>query len=188
MTLCRKCGYERTEHDSAPEAECPSCGAIYAKVEERLARQAEEEAEREAARLSLPAATRETRRCHREREMDTFFFDGNRHGRFLPDLPEEEARGDATSMPVTRDDAMESVTADTRAFPPSMTLFSSSSRDDVCARHSMATREATTVRRDARARRTRRCGRRWITTRCSARAARDDAARSKSDSGWVITC
>ena len=50
MTLCKKCGYERTEHDSAPETECPSCGAIYAKVEVHLARQAEEEAEREAER------------------------------------------------------------------------------------------------------------------------------------------
>ena len=57
-------------------------------------------AEREAARLSLPAATRETRRCHRERAMDTFFFDGNPE--LLPE-EKEEAPGDA--MPVTRDDA-----------------------------------------------------------------------------------
>ena len=30
---CLKCGYERKPSDSAPEYECPQCGAIYAKVE-----------------------------------------------------------------------------------------------------------------------------------------------------------
>ena len=30
---CLKCGYERKKEDSAPEYECPNCGAIYAKVE-----------------------------------------------------------------------------------------------------------------------------------------------------------
>ena len=75
-------------------------------------------AEREAARLSLPAATRETRRCHRERAMDTFFFDGN------PELlteEKEEAPGDA--MLGTRDDD---------AFFPPLTRRSSSV-DDVPA-------------------------------------------------------
>ena len=64
-------------------------------------------AEREAARLSLPFATRETRRFHRERAMDTFFFDA-----------EEEA------MPAG--DAMDD------AFPP-LTRLSSTSRDDAPA-------------------------------------------------------
>jgi len=35
---CLKCGYERTEADYAPDYECPSCGAVYAKVE-KLARE-----------------------------------------------------------------------------------------------------------------------------------------------------
>ena len=33
---CLKCGYERLASDVAPEYECPSCGAIYAKVEAAL--------------------------------------------------------------------------------------------------------------------------------------------------------
>lgn len=35
---CLKCGYERQESDSAPDYECPSCGVIYAKVEDALKR------------------------------------------------------------------------------------------------------------------------------------------------------
>jgi hypothetical protein len=31
-TLCIKCGYQRESGDTAPETECPRCGAIYAKV------------------------------------------------------------------------------------------------------------------------------------------------------------
>jgi len=31
--VCLKCGYERRGHDAGPAACCPSCGAIYAKVE-----------------------------------------------------------------------------------------------------------------------------------------------------------
>ena len=31
--VCLKCGYERRAHDAGPAAACPSCGAIYAKVE-----------------------------------------------------------------------------------------------------------------------------------------------------------
>ena len=38
---CPKCGYERLESDSAPDYECPKCGAIYAKVEARLAEQSD---------------------------------------------------------------------------------------------------------------------------------------------------
>jgi predicted RNA-binding Zn-ribbon protein involved in translation (DUF1610 family)/TM2 domain-containing membrane protein YozV len=34
--LCLKCGYERQPTDSAPDYECPQCGAIYAKVEAAL--------------------------------------------------------------------------------------------------------------------------------------------------------
>jgi len=30
---CLKCGYERKDKEHAPDYECPSCGAIYAKVE-----------------------------------------------------------------------------------------------------------------------------------------------------------
>ncbi len=36
---CPKCGYERHPGEAAPETECPSCGVVYAKVEEALARQ-----------------------------------------------------------------------------------------------------------------------------------------------------
>jgi len=71
-------------------------------------------AEREAARLSLPFATRETRRFHRERAMDTFFFDAEE---------EDESHGDAM--------AVDSKAADD-AFPP-LTRLSSSSRDDAPA-------------------------------------------------------
>jgi len=35
---CLKCGYERKELEVAPAYECPSCGAIYAKVEKALER------------------------------------------------------------------------------------------------------------------------------------------------------
>lgn len=34
--MCIKCGYQRKPGDTAPESECPHCGAIYAKVEEAL--------------------------------------------------------------------------------------------------------------------------------------------------------
>ncbi len=33
---CKQCGYERQTADTAPDYECPKCGAIYAKVEARL--------------------------------------------------------------------------------------------------------------------------------------------------------
>ena len=46
---CLKCGHENKEFTGAPDAACPACGAIYAKVE-RAQRQAE----------SAPAATPET--------------------------------------------------------------------------------------------------------------------------------
>jgi predicted nucleic acid-binding Zn-ribbon protein len=32
MTTCLKCGYKRQTSDTAPETDCPKCGAIYAKV------------------------------------------------------------------------------------------------------------------------------------------------------------
>lgn len=41
---CLKCGYVRQESDSAPDYECPSCGAIYAKVEAALKRTQENNA------------------------------------------------------------------------------------------------------------------------------------------------
>ena len=34
--ICIKCGYQRKPEDTAPETECPHCGAIYAKVEVAL--------------------------------------------------------------------------------------------------------------------------------------------------------
>ncbi|MGH8751517.1 MAG: zinc ribbon domain-containing protein [Burkholderiales bacterium] len=34
--LCVKCGYQRKPADTAPETECPHCGAVYAKVEAAL--------------------------------------------------------------------------------------------------------------------------------------------------------
>ncbi|MBM9521292.1 hypothetical protein JWG39_15850 [Desulforhopalus vacuolatus] len=41
--ICKKCGYERQPTDTAPDYECPKCGAIYAKVEAHLKKQAEEQ-------------------------------------------------------------------------------------------------------------------------------------------------
>lgn len=35
MRKCGKCGHENPQATDAPEAECPRCGAIYAKVEAR---------------------------------------------------------------------------------------------------------------------------------------------------------
>ena len=40
--VCNKCGYERQKTDSAPDYECPKCGAVYAKIEARLKFEAEE--------------------------------------------------------------------------------------------------------------------------------------------------
>jgi hypothetical protein len=34
--VCKKCEYERKPDDTAPEYECPNCGAVYAKVEALL--------------------------------------------------------------------------------------------------------------------------------------------------------
>jgi predicted RNA-binding Zn-ribbon protein involved in translation (DUF1610 family) len=39
---CLKCGYERRGDESAPDYECPKCGAVYAKVEAALKRRGEE--------------------------------------------------------------------------------------------------------------------------------------------------
>ncbi len=39
--ICKKCGYERKLEDSAPDYECPKCGAVYAKVEASLEREQE---------------------------------------------------------------------------------------------------------------------------------------------------
>ncbi len=36
LKVCIKCGYQRRPEDTAPETECPHCGAIYAKVEAAL--------------------------------------------------------------------------------------------------------------------------------------------------------
>ncbi|HMJ49254.1 MAG TPA: hypothetical protein VK440_01605 [Burkholderiales bacterium] len=36
LKVCIKCGYQRKPEDTAPETECPHCGAIYAKVEAAL--------------------------------------------------------------------------------------------------------------------------------------------------------
>lgn len=35
--VCKKCGYVRQDADTAPDYECPKCGAVYAKVEAALA-------------------------------------------------------------------------------------------------------------------------------------------------------
>jgi len=40
--ICKKCGYERQSTDTAPDYECPKCGAIYTKVETHIRKQAEE--------------------------------------------------------------------------------------------------------------------------------------------------
>jgi len=37
--FCKKCGYQRQADDSAPDYQCPKCGAIYAKVEAYLERE-----------------------------------------------------------------------------------------------------------------------------------------------------
>lgn len=36
--ICPKCGYERTEHEMAPETECPGCGIIYSKFSPKAKR------------------------------------------------------------------------------------------------------------------------------------------------------
>lgn len=47
MLVCKLCGYTRSINDTAPEYECPKCGAIYAKVEAKLQR--EEQKKRQLA-------------------------------------------------------------------------------------------------------------------------------------------
>ena len=57
--VCKKCGYERLSTDSAPDYECPKCGAVYAKVEALLQRQAEDWTKRtpeDEKQLELEAA------------------------------------------------------------------------------------------------------------------------------------
>ena len=65
-TTCKKCGYERTPADSAPDYECPKCGAVYAKVDAYLKRKAEEEqrkkAEEEKAERDALARAKEEER------------------------------------------------------------------------------------------------------------------------------
>lgn len=41
--ICKKCGYQRLSTDTAPDYECPKCGAIYTKVEAYLKKQAEKQ-------------------------------------------------------------------------------------------------------------------------------------------------
>lgn len=52
---CIRCGYERTETDTAPDTECPQCGVIYTRVESASG------ASRQAASLRLAQAVREQR-------------------------------------------------------------------------------------------------------------------------------
>lgn len=72
-TVCKKCGYERKPTDTAPDYECPKCGAIYAKVDAFLRRQAEEQQERarKTAEQRFAAQTKQAladrKQQHRER-------------------------------------------------------------------------------------------------------------------------
>lgn len=50
---CQKCGYERVASDTAPDYECPQCGAVYAKVEAHLKR---EEAEKQRQAIAAKEA------------------------------------------------------------------------------------------------------------------------------------
>ena len=70
MTECRKCGYVRAESNTGPDAECPSCGAIYAKVDAHIARQEQEAAERaaEAAQREQTEAARAAADAKRQQE------------------------------------------------------------------------------------------------------------------------
>jgi type II secretion system protein G len=49
--VCKKCGYARQASDTAAEAECPKCGAVYAKVEQHLERLKAEAAKRLEAEM-----------------------------------------------------------------------------------------------------------------------------------------
>lgn len=54
---CKKCGYERNSEDTAPDYECPKCGAVYAKVEAFLKREQERTEHRKAENLGHKTAT-----------------------------------------------------------------------------------------------------------------------------------
>lgn len=58
MTTCPKCGYQRTQHDTAPDYECPACGIVYAKykaAQSAASKAAEERKLQEAASLRARA-------------------------------------------------------------------------------------------------------------------------------------
>lgn len=61
---CKKCGYERKESDIAPDYECPNCGAIYAKVEARIKKEAEE------LKLKVEQGAEELRRKIEQEEQE----------------------------------------------------------------------------------------------------------------------
>jgi predicted RNA-binding Zn-ribbon protein involved in translation (DUF1610 family) len=46
--ICLKCGHERRIDDATPEYECPSCGVIYSKYEEKLLREQQAREDRES--------------------------------------------------------------------------------------------------------------------------------------------
>lgn len=64
--ICKKCGYARKETDKAPDYECPKCGAVYAKVEARLKREAEDLA-RQGAKEQKDRQDAEARRIDEEK-------------------------------------------------------------------------------------------------------------------------
>lgn len=65
--VCKKCGYERRASDTAPDFQCPQCGAIYAKVDAYLKRQQEERDQQ--AILEAQAQRAEQERQVRDAEM-----------------------------------------------------------------------------------------------------------------------
>lgn len=55
--ICKKCGYIRGAHEDAPPTQCPSCGAIYAKVEAHL-RKLEADREHQRSGTNAPDSNR----------------------------------------------------------------------------------------------------------------------------------
>ena len=56
MKNCLKCGHQRLPADLGPDISCPSCGAIYAKVEAALAEKLRQQA-KQASVVSSPPVT-----------------------------------------------------------------------------------------------------------------------------------
>ncbi len=60
--ICKKCEYERLPSDTAPDYQCPKCGAIYAKVDEFLRKKAEVEKSKAEAEARKKAQKEEAQK------------------------------------------------------------------------------------------------------------------------------